>query len=163
MISVVLNSNVVQAAKRGANKRNATASRQSLNNHRVSKESDYDANLLGLLGELAFSRLMGIRMATDIDQVDLYDFVLPDGRTVDVKHTKYRNGTLAIIPNKSMTRERLADLYVLTTGKEPVIDVVGYIEGEILWDNYSYHPKIKKMRRWLPQEGLKPIEELVKY
>lgn len=101
-------------------------------------------------------------MDTKIDEVDLYDFVLPDGRTVDVKASKHKHATLILGPKQSKDHSRLADLYVLAVGTGPIIDVVGYAKGETLWNNYTLHPKIKAKKRWLPQEELIPIEELVK-
>lgn len=113
------------------------------------------------MGELAFHLVTGIDPANSVDTIDLYDFVLPDGRTVDVKHTPHQNGTLVLGPKASRDKEKLADIYVLTKGSEHMVDIVGYRGGNTLFNSKKFHPGIGKEVSYLTQEELIPIEYLL--
>ncbi len=58
-----------------------------------------------------------------------YDATLPDGRTVDVKHTDQDRGHLIAALNSS--KKRLVDLYVLMVGEFPTYEFRGVIPAEV--------------------------------
>lgn len=105
--------------------------------------------------------MSGLDFNNKFDEIDEYDFELPDGRTVDVKFTSHDNGSLILGPKVQQDKDKLADLYVLAKGGEHLVCLVGYIEGEEIYNNYKVHPRIKKRLRFVEQEELKPITDLV--
>jgi hypothetical protein len=162
MITVILNPYVLGRVKKYAKERSETARSRGIKDLKKGSQSGYLTDMYGLLGELAFSRLTGIPMATELLEVDEYDFILPDGQTVDVKHSKHRHATLMLGPKVEKDRTRLADIYVLTVGEPPDIDVVGYAEGDVLYENFKEHPRLGAYKRFMWQRELTPIEVLMK-
>ena len=162
MVSVHLSKELVDRVEEEARQRNKTANRKNLVDRKKSTDNAFQVNKYGLLGELAFSLVTGIDFASRVDEIDFYDFVLPDGRTVDVKHTPHDNGTLVLGPKAERDIRRLADLYILTTGQEHIIDVIGYRGGRTLYNNYRYHPGIGCFKRYLKQSELIPVEDLLR-
>lgn len=91
-----------------------------VNNLKRNKFSLYETELEGFGAEMAFCRMVGSffnRTTNENEDYSVkYDCVLPDGRTVDIKNTKYPNGKLLVLFGKERF---VVDMYVLMTGVFP--------------------------------------------
>lgn len=85
----------------------------------------------GVCAEYAFSKITGGKHLTDVylrnAESDNGDVVLSDGRVVDVKVTKYRNGRLLVPLWK---KDSNVDVYALMIGECPVYRFVGMVAAE---------------------------------
>ena len=99
---------------------------------------DY-TNINGFGAELAFCRLWGFKFDfSTIEKENHFkkiDCILPDGRSVDVKQTKYENGMLAVPVNKKKT---YVNLFALMTGVFPSYTFKG-------WTTYEYQIQKKNI------------------
>ena len=91
-----------------------------VNNLKRNNVSLYETELEGFGAEMAFCRMVGSffnRTTNENEDYSIkYDCVLPDGRTVDIKNTKYTNGKLLVLFGKERF---VVDMYVLMTGVFP--------------------------------------------
>ena len=78
--------------------------------------------------ELAFAKLCNVYVDFT-RRYRWYDVILPDGRTVDIKHTDQDRGHL--ICNASGIQKRIPDLFALMVGEFPTFEFRGVIVGEI--------------------------------
>ena len=87
----------------------------------------YDMNVNGFGAELAFCRLAEIEFDSSTISFEnhflKHDCILPDGRTVDVKNTKYSTGSLIVGKGKEKMK---VDVYVLMIGIFPKYKFVGW-------------------------------------
>ena len=83
-----------------------------------------------------------------------------NGKTVDVKTTKYRTGRLIIMPHKKNDQ---CDMYLLVVGEFPEYTVVGYATyDEIVQEENWGDPFGRgKPAYFLDQYKLTPVEELI--
>jgi len=156
MVDVFLSDRFIRLVDELSNKRVENSKR--CRERKVSGYTNKESHYYGILGEVVYYVLTRHDTNNDVDRVDKYDFVLEDGRTVDVKHTKYKNGSLLIPPH--VKEEDMADIYVLVTGKTNPYTVVGYEEKENL-KVPKFHDKLKMERRFEYGHNLKNIGELL--
>ena len=74
--------------------------------------------------EVAYCKLHNCYPDLATDHRPPFDAKLPDGRTVDVKQTKYPTGKLLV---KIIKRAELPDLYALMIGKFPKYKLAGHM------------------------------------
>ena len=129
MIEITLNEIEIRLAKCVGKKRFELARKKGRANLRVGGQSDYETDLNGAAGEIAFCKAMNVYPNLIVGEIDEYDADIPEG-TVDVKTTKYRNGRLLAVRSKKM---RQADLYALLTGKIPHFRFIGMAKGSELF------------------------------
>lgn len=104
-------------------KREMTVPSQKVSKNRTDQEID----LLGILAEMAIAKLLGVslekkRMLTGDNGYD----ILWKNRKVEVKYTYHTKGHLMV-----RSKERLkADLYILLTGNEKKMRVLGWIDKQ---------------------------------
>lgn len=161
MIDVIVGSDVLDRIGKNVEDIQRAVRQNGIEDQRKSKTNDKrgDLDFYGQCGEVVFSLVTGLSPATPVDQKDFFDFILPNHRTVDIKFTKYDNGSL-IIHTKDTSR--LSDLYVLVTGEPPMFTVRGYITGTDLWDlGLRHHPKLKTLVRYANQRELRDIAEIL--
>ncbi len=96
-------------------------------NMRMGGQSDEQTDIEGVGAEIAYCKMMNVYPDTEI-AADLppEDAVLPDGRLVDVKVTKYQSGRLLVTLKKKAGD---VDLYVLLIGEFPKYRIVGQMES----------------------------------
>lgn len=112
-----------------ARKRFQNARRLGIPNAKIDQKREY-VDLDGFGGELAFCRSFNLYPDLSIE-IKEWDAVLRDGRTVDIKTTKYEQGHLLVWGEKQTDKK--ADLYLLMIGKLPTYRFAGYIEVERLF------------------------------
>lgn len=94
----------------------------------------HNTDLVGVVAEAELAKLLGLPFQGDVGTRGDpgYDFILPDGRTLDVKGTERVNGNL-IVP--AMERKPLvADLYALAIvdTNKGTAEFVGYATQEMV-------------------------------
>jgi hypothetical protein len=100
---------------------------ERVRNARRGPQSDESISIEGIAGEIAFCKLMNVYPDTDTEgDRPPFDATLPDGRTVDVKTTKYPDGKLLVVPKK---KNDPADIYALMIGEMPTYDFVGHLSA----------------------------------
>ena len=96
-----------------------------------------EMNKNGFGAELAFCRLCGITFdSSTIEKENHFskvDATLPDGTSIDVKTTVYKNGKLIVRHGKE---KKVVDIYVLMTGTFPTFTFCG-------WASYAEIIKIE--------------------
>jgi hypothetical protein len=78
--------------------------------------------------ELAFAKMFNIYMDFG-RRFRSYDVVLPDGRTVDVKHTDQDQGRL--VASMETSKRQIPNLFALMVGEFPSFEFRGAIPGKI--------------------------------
>lgn len=91
--------------------------------------SKIEALLEGHGAELAYGKWANLYPPLELGP-DRYDFMLPDGRTVDVKVTSYPKGRLAVEQKLVFS---CVDLYALMVGVFPVYRFAGYFPADQLF------------------------------
>jgi len=108
--------------------------KNSVSNARIGKQSDEFTDLEGVSSEFAFCKLFNVFPDFSIDtrssrkNEDNGDAVLPDGTTVDIKATKYKNGKLLAVPWKKPS----VKLFALMIGEFPSYTFKGFMRQEEL-------------------------------
>jgi hypothetical protein len=103
-------------------------------NAKVGSQSDAFTDLEGVAAEFAFCKLFNvypdfsINPRSSAEGEDDGDAVLKDGRTVDVKSTKYKSGRLLAVPWKEPT----VDLFALMVGTFPSYTFKGFMRRDEL-------------------------------
>jgi hypothetical protein len=128
---------------------------------------------MGVMGEMAVAKALGIPYEYTVNTFLAPDVVLPNGRKIQVKATKHRDGHLIVtrFNPKTLTMEDLpplmAEPYVLTYVNIPYAfaEVGGWctaaeahylVACRILeWDRTKRVPSI-----WVPQKYLRPLETI---
>lgn len=116
-------------------KKRQDKNRKEIPDKRISGASSMEIELEGVLGELAFCKINNIYPNTDVLTIDIWDAVLPNGATVDVKTTKYKSGRLLAARWKK--EKELPDYYALMIGTYPEYELIGYMAcTELLTDEH---------------------------
>src|SRR6056300_130493 len=119
-------------------------------------------NEMGFRGELAFAKLYNLP-PTDVtgDADDGIDYVMPDGRTVDVKLSTYKNGNLIF---DSFDKFK-SDIAVLVYGayNDTYVDVAGWISKEDFMTECYERKFGYGTRKVVDKKALRPMEELHEY
>lgn len=94
----------------------------------IFNETDAIENEVDSYGaEVAYCKLHNCYPDLDTTHRPPFDAKLPDGRTVDVKQTKYVTGKLLV---KLIARTTLPDLYALMIGKFPKYKLAGHMSAK---------------------------------
>lgn len=111
-----------------ARKRYEAARSAGVVNSRMGPQSNEQTDLEGISAEIAFCKAFNIYPDLEIDSVSFpnFDCVLSDGRTVDVKATRYESGRLIAAKWK---RPQSVDLYALMVGLFPEYRFAGVMES----------------------------------
>jgi hypothetical protein len=130
--SIILNEVEQELCETIAKRRHDNNRSNSVKNSKIGKQSDWETDLEGIASELAFCRLFNLypdlTIFTRTSAQDAGDVTLPDGRTVDVKSTKYKNGKLLAVLWKSAK----VDLYALMVGTFPEYTFKGFMSSSEL-------------------------------
>jgi hypothetical protein len=70
-----------------------------------------------------------------VNQSLTHDCVARDGKTIDVKTTRYESGRLLVTPNK---KDSATQIYVLVVGTAPSFNVIGYAPKEEVFADRNY-------------------------
>lgn len=119
-------------------------------------------NEMGFRGELAFAKLYNLKPTeVTVDADDGIDYVLDDGRTVDVKLSTYRNGFLIF---DSFDKFK-ADIAVLAYGSynEDFVEIAGWISKEDFMSKCSERNFGYGTRKIVGKDDLLPMGELHTY
>lgn len=115
------------AVQRNFPKRLADVKDQIVDDARGSLRID----VMGLLAERAVGKVLGapLIMKAGLQGDSGYDLQL-ENLTVQVKYTFHQNGHLILIPRQKLRQLLCSDLYVLVTGSESMMKIVGYATRE---------------------------------
>lgn len=121
-----------------AKKRYSNNRKSSVKNSKIGGQSNEFTDLEGIGSELAFCKLFNVYPDFSIEPrsslagEDTGDATLRDGRTVDVKATKYSFGRLVAVPWK----QPHVDLFALMVGRFPEYEFRGFMKkDELLKDS----------------------------
>jgi hypothetical protein len=106
---------------------------EEIKNSKIGNQSNEETDIEGIGAEWAFCKLFNVfldfSIYTRTSQEDKGDALLPCGKSVDVKTTKYATGKLLAVPWKS----RHIDLFALMVGVFPSYTFKGFMRaGELL-------------------------------
>jgi hypothetical protein len=105
---------------------------QGVSNSKRGSQSDFQTDLEGFAAELAFCKLLNLYPDLTIEPrtstSDTGDVKLPDGRTVDIKVTRYATGKLIAVPWKKAG----VDLFALMVGQFPCYTFRGVMDSQEL-------------------------------
>ena len=119
-------------------------------------------NEMGFRGELAFAKLYKMPPTNvTVDADDGIDYVMPDGRTVDVKLSTYRNGFL-IFDSFNKFKSDIAVL-VYGTYNENFVEIAGWISKDDFIKKCSERDFGYGTRKIVGKDSLLPMEELREY
>lgn len=115
----------LELAKYMATARTAQSRKDGVSNQRISEESDFDVEYIGMCGELAVARSLNVYPDLSIaSRSGGYDLLSPKGKRMEVKTTKHHSGRLVARPKAKVED---SDFYVLVTGRPPNMTIRGYI------------------------------------
>ena len=117
-------------------------------------------NEMGFRGELAFAKLYNLD-PTDVTVYadDGIDYILPDGRTVDVKLSTYKNGDLIF---DSFDKFK-SDIAVLVYGSydESYVDIAGWVTKDQFIERCDERDYGYGIRKFLKKQYLNAMDTLV--
>ena len=103
---------------------------------KIGSHSSYQMDVDGFAAELAFCKAMNLHPDLSVVNQSLtHDCVARNGKTIDVKTTRYESGRLLVAPNK---KDSQTQIYVLVVGTAPAFDVIGYASKEEVFDARNY-------------------------
>lgn len=136
----------------------------SVTNQKISYFDDKKIDVNGACGEVAFAKWANLYPDTEIKpQNHTYDFVLRDGRTIDVKTTEYVTGKLVATEDKTQND---CDIYVLVIGDithGSYFKIVGWMHSHKLIQDR----RLGRLREDAPlsyiatQDELNPMDTLI--
>lgn len=134
---ITLNETEQRLCKHIAKERYKVNRKKGVKNSKIGNQSDYLTDLEGFGGEMAFCKLFNVypdlKVQVTNQQTDTGDCVLPNGKVIDVKTTKYKNGKL--LAAKWKTCEDI-DAYALMVGTFPSYKFMGFMSRqELLQDS----------------------------
>lgn len=133
-ITVTLDPTEQLVCKAIAKKRYQNARSMNVKNSKIGDQSNEQTDLEGVSSELAFCKMFNVypdltvQVRSSIDGTDQGDAVLRDGRTVDVKSTRYFTGRLLAVRWKKQN----VDLFALMIGSFPTYTFKGFMKSEEL-------------------------------
>jgi len=137
---------------------------QGWNRNKSALAGHYD----GIMAEMAVAKLLGVEINEEIYEGgdDGSDLVLPDGRTIQVKHRGQRDWDYAL--NSADLDDFITDIGVLCQPTpeydDDAVDVVGYITKEQFAERAFRTNFLKKPNGWrlaVQQKDMEPIEALL--
>jgi len=123
---------------------------------KIGPQSTQATDLEGIGAEIGFCKLFNIYPDTQTEYIPAHDGTFHDGRTIDVKSTKYRNGHLIAVKTK---KNNPADLYALMIGEMPNYKFAGFSTPEQLFRNENEKDFGYGMSYALTQEALLGVDE----
>lgn len=117
-----------------ANGRYQNARKQNIKNSKIGGQSNEQTDLEGLGSEIAFCKLFNVypdltvQVRSSTEGTDDGDAKIRDGRSVDVKSTKYATGRLLAVKWKKPK----VDLFALMVGEFPTYEFKGFMKSEEL-------------------------------
>lgn len=122
------------------------------------RKAEYKASMLQSHGaEMAFCKAMNVFPCLDHEDERGFD-ALVSGRRVDVKHTTYEHGVMAI---KIKPGVKPPDLFALVIGTFPRYRLVGFIEAAWALRKENIDEKMPQRCYAIPQRSLAPFEACV--
>lgn len=147
-------------AKLIARRRGEMNREKKIYNRRMStRDSDFEVDLQGIGAEMYFAKTFNLYPDFAVGHAPPYDAILPDGRTIDIKATKWKNGHLLAAPWKK--KKELPDVYVLIVGQFPEYRIAGWMTADELLREERM--SVGKMTGYVAgQEELSAIDSLYK-
>lgn len=97
----------------------------------VAKENPIEMDVQGIGAEFAFAKLYNLFPPTNVKpRGGSADFVM-NGKTIDIKQSKYPNARL-IVPPYKLDDDKICDTYVLATGELPTFTFRGFAKKEVI-------------------------------
>ena len=129
---ITLNETEQKLCKDIASNRYSNNRANSVSNKKIGKQTNEETDLEGIAAELAFCKLFNVYPDLTIysrsSSQDKGDVLLPNGKTVDIKTTKYKTGKLLAVTWKS----NKVDYYALMVGEFPNYTFKGFMESSEL-------------------------------
>jgi hypothetical protein len=123
--------------------------------------SDEAIDYIGVLAEMAISKALNVpppEMTNLLGGDGGWDFMVNSNK-IEVKYTFYPHGRL-LLHNKSKLK---ADYYVLLTGNDREMKIVGWTDNDTFSKKGYFDPKIGHGENFvLDQKQLRPFSELMK-
>lgn len=115
--AVKLSDDVLRHAEAEAAARHEASRAAGICDRKVGKQSGQVTDLVGLLGEIGFSKLFGLERDDTIEaRSGSVDFIAKNGQSIEVKASHHPNPHLLIpayLINGEMTTKELVDIYAL--------------------------------------------------
>jgi len=132
---IILSDTELSICKTIAELRYANNRKFGVRNSKIGAQSDEETDFEGICAELAFCKLYNLypdfTVFTRNTETDAGDVIF-NGRSVDVKTTKYLTGKLLAAPWKKAT----GDLFALMVGTSPTYTFKGFMkQSELLKDS----------------------------
>ena len=125
---------------------------KSISNQRISKDSDFEVEFVGMCGELTVSK--ALKVYPDLGgTMQPYDLMSRGGKRMEVKTTRRSSGRLVARLKASVDD---SDYFVLVTGNPPYM----YIEGYIPTKEFLMGGNIGKLSPEYPECFLLPQSKL---
>ena len=156
---IVLSDLEMKVATYIGKQRNANDIEAGLVQNKRSSDTGDEINIQGFAAELAFCRHFNLFPDYAVEfHGQIEDCVLQDGRTVDVKQTKYESGRLIVPIEKE---QKKCDIYYLVTGTMPNFWLRGYATKEEVFrdesiDDLGYGPSYMIEQKNLHQLEVSP-------
>ncbi len=123
--------------------------------NKIGSHSSYQMDVDGFAAELAFCKAMNLHPDLSVVNQSLtHDCVARNGKTIDVKTTRYESGRLLVTPNK---KESQTQLYVLVVGTAPAFNVIGYASKEEVFADRNYRELNGRWSYIMEQSQLRPF------
>ena len=155
-LKIKLSEAELELAKYMATARTDQSRKDGVINRRISDESDFDIEYIGMCGELAVAQALNVYPDLSIaSRSGGYDLLSSKGKRMEVKTTKHHRGRLVARPTAKVED---SDFYVLVTGQPPNMAIRGYIPTkEFLTEGNLGKLSPQYPEAFLyPQEGLTP-------
>lgn len=156
MVPVTLTKVERQIAVFMACERVINAERQGLHEAKVGSQSSIESNIEGMAGEIVVAKYLNLYPDMDLQETlpGSVDLISKDGKRIDVKTTKYKNGKLLATLKKGKTP---ADVYFLVTGQFPSYSIIGWTWSSDLFKDENIVDLGHGDTYALPQERLNLI------
>lgn len=126
-------------------------------NRGVKKQNLWDVDITGALGEIAFSKAVGLYLNVTTTKPGKVDFEI-GGVKVEVR-TAYEKTSRLIVRNGDLDDAA----FVLVTGYMNDFDIVGWCWGyEAKRDEWLDNPGFRAPAWFVPREGLRDFEDFLK-
>lgn len=127
-MKIVLSEGELHLVEFMAKARTKVSRNDGVKNQRISEESDFDVEYVGMCGELAVARAMNVYPDLSIaSRSGGFDLLSHKGMRMEVKTTKHSTGRLVA---RLKAKAEDSDYYVLVTGVPPIMTLQGYIPTE---------------------------------
>ena len=128
---VTLSSEEVKIAQFLGKKRRESARSNGVKDTQVGKQDPVNIDIDGMLAELAFAKAFNLYPDMTVGpRSGGADFTLSDGKTIDVKATRYKTGRLLATKKKT---QQPCDYYVLAVVSDSSVDICGMATKEKLF------------------------------